>query len=115
MFNIMFNKIINTYMNGGIPQGTMLDVSLFPVMIKNLKTRNPTSKFMDDTTLHETTPIFGTDLLQKYLNIVTEWASDNDMSLNATNIKQLPLNVNTNIKTSHDLVVILIIRKLSNY
>ncbi len=39
---------------------------------------------MDDTTLHESKPVVGPGLLQKSLNMVTEWASDNDMSLNAT-------------------------------
>ncbi len=74
-------------------------------MINDLKTRNPTPKFMDDTTPHETKPIVGPGLLQKYLNMVTEWASDNDMSLNATKIKHIPLNFTKNVKASQDLYI----------
>ncbi len=60
---------------------------------------------MDDTTPHETKPIVGPGLLQKYLNMVTEWASDNDMSLNATKIKHIPLNFSKNVKASQDLYI----------
>ncbi len=78
------------HMNGGVLQGAKLGVPLFWVMINNLKTRNPTS--MDDTTLHKRKPVVGPGLLQMSLNMVIEWANDNDVSLNANKTKHLLLN-----------------------
>ncbi len=92
-------------MNGGVPQGTKLGVPLYLVMINDLKTRNLTPKYMDDTTLHETIPVVGPGLLQKSPNMVTEWANNNDMSFNATKSKHIPLNFTKNMKTSQDLYI----------
>ncbi len=92
-------------MNGCILQGAKLGVPFFLVIINNLKTKNPTPRFMDNTTLHETKPIVGPNLLQKSLNKVTEWASDNDMSLNDTKTKNLRQNSTKNVKGSHDLYI----------
>jgi hypothetical protein len=69
-------------------------------VINDLKTKNPTTKFVDDTTLHETKPVVGSGFLQKSLNMVIEWASDNDMSLNATKTKHLPLNFTKDVEAS---------------
>ncbi len=66
-----------------VSQGTKLGAPLFLVMINDLKTRTPTPKYTDDTTLHGTRPAVGPGLLQTSLNMVAEWANDNDMSLNA--------------------------------
>ncbi len=63
-------------MNSDVLQGIMLGVTLFLVMINDLKTRNPTPKFIDDTTIHETKPVVGPGLLQKSLNMVTDWRNE---------------------------------------
>ncbi len=60
---------------------------------------------MDDITLYETKPVVGPGQLQKYLNMVTEWADDNDMSLNATKTKQLTLHFTKHVKASQDLFI----------
>ena len=93
------------HMKGGVPQGTKLGCPLFLVMINDLKTKNPTTKFVDDTTLHETKPVVGPGLLQKSLNMVTDWASDNNMSLNATKTKHLPVNFTKDVEASQDLYI----------
>ncbi len=80
------------HVNDSVPQITKLGVPIFQVMINELKTRNPTPKFMDGTTPYKTKPVVGPGLLQMSLNTVTNWASDNDMSLNATKTKHLQLN-----------------------
>ncbi len=60
-----------------------------------------TPKFMAETTLHETKAVVGPVLLRKFLNMV----NDNDMSLNATKTKHLPLNFTKDVKTSQDLYI----------
>jgi hypothetical protein len=92
-------------MNGGIPQGMKLGVPLFICMINDLKTRNPTSKFMDDTTLHETKPIIGPGQLQKSINMVTDWSKVNDMSVNPSKTKHLPVNFTKQQESSQDLYI----------
>ena len=92
-------------MNGGIPQGTKLGVPLFICMINDLKTRNPTPKFMDDTTLHETKPIIGPGQLQKSVNMVTDWSKVNDMSVNPPKTKHLPVNFTKQQESSQDLYI----------
>jgi hypothetical protein len=91
--------------NGGVPQGTKLGVPLFVSMINDLRTRNPTPKFMDDTTIHETKPVIGPGQLQKSINVVTEWSKDNDMSVNPTKTKHLPLNFTNKKEGTHDLFI----------
>ncbi len=72
------------HINGGVPRCTKLGVPIVLVIINDLKTRNPTAKFVDDITLHKTKPVVAPGLHQASLNVVIGWAIDNGKSIHAT-------------------------------
>ncbi len=92
-------------MNGGVLQGTKLGVPLFVIMINELKTRNATPTFMDDTTRHETKPLIGPCLLQKSINMDIDWSGNNDMQVNPTKTKYLHVNFSKQKEGSQDLYI----------
>ena len=91
------------HINGGVPQGTKLGPLLFLVMINDLRPTNSTTKFIDDTTLHEVKPIIGPGQLQKSIDTVIEWSQANDMNLNPTKTKQLSINFSHQKQASQNL------------
>ena len=79
----------------GVPQGTVLGPLLFIIMIADINKDIASSKlisFADDTRVYN--QIFDTedcDSLQRDLNSVYKWASDNNMFFNAKKFHYLPL------------------------
>ncbi len=91
------------HINGGVPQGTKLGPLLFLVMINDLHPVNSTTKFIDDTTLHEVKPLIGPGQLQHSIDTVIEWSKANDMNLNPTKTKQLSINFSHQKQASQNL------------
>ena len=71
-----------TEMAGGVPQGTLSGPENFLNMIDDLHTDVDNVKFVDDVTLYE-------DKLQNAVNDIQKWATNNNMSLNASKTKEL--------------------------
>ena len=77
----------------GVPQGTVLDPSLFIIMISDINKDILSSKiisFADDTRVYTNiTQIENSDSLQTDLNYIYLWAINNNMLFNNNNIQHL--------------------------
>ncbi len=93
------------HINGGVPQGTKLGPLLFLIMINDLKPISATTKFIDDTTLHEIKPVIGPGQIQHSIDTIMQWSADNDMKLNPTKTKQLSINFSFDKYASQDLYI----------
>ena len=78
-----------TEMAGGVPQGTLSGPENFLNMIDDLHTDVDDVKFVDDVTLYEVCNTHSRDKLQNAVNDIQKWATDNNMSLNASKTKEL--------------------------
>ena len=75
--------------NGGVPQGTKLGPLLFIILINDLAPLSPTTKFVDDTTLHESFTSPANSVLQHSADQIIQWSVENKMALNATKTKEM--------------------------
>ena len=73
---------------GNLPQGTILGVLLFLLMISDLKPDSETIKFVDDTTSFDISNEMN-NRLQDSANYINDWSRDNDMCLNRTKTKEM--------------------------
>ena len=78
-----------TEMAGGVPQGTLSGPENFLNMIDDLHTDIDDVKFVDDVTLYEVCNTHSQNKLQNAVNDIQVWATDNNMSLNASKTKEL--------------------------
>ena len=78
-----------TEMAGGVPQGTLSGPENFLNMIDDLHTDVDDVKFVDDVTLYEVCNTHSQNKLSNAVNDVQVWATDNNMSLNASKTKEL--------------------------
>ena len=94
-------KIGETYsswatINGGVPQGTKLGPLLFVIQINDLDPSTvvpsiKTTKFMDDTTEHESRPVIGPSQMEGALDYIDTWSGDNNMKLNQPKTKHMQI------------------------
>ena len=89
----------------GGPQGTVLGPLLFIIMITDINKDIACSKlisFADDTRVYnEISDTEDCDSLQRDLNSVYKWASDNNMFFNAKKIHYLPLSASQALNKSN--------------
>ena len=89
----------------GVPQGTVLGPLLFIIMIADINKDIACSKlisFADDTRVYnEISDPEDCDSLQRDLNSVYKWASDNNMFFNAKQIYYLPLSASQALNKSN--------------
>ena len=78
-----------TEMAGGVPEGTLSGPENFLNMIDDLHTDVDDVKFVDDVTLYEVCNTHSQNKLQNAVNDIQKWATDNNMSLNSSNTKEL--------------------------
>ena len=74
---------------GNTPQGTLLGVLLFLLMINDLSLNLPTFKFVDDTTTYNVTNDENSNALQVAANQVYDWSCLNDMKINESKTKEI--------------------------
>ena len=68
--------------NGAVPQGALLGMEAFEIMISDLKSIVDIKKYVDDTTLSEILRELQPSRLQDALNDAVEWTRSNDMNIN---------------------------------
>ena len=68
--------------NGGVPQGTKLGPLLFLVMVNDLTSNLPMIKYVDDTTVYQTTTDIVNCDMQSAMNDIISWCDTNHMKLN---------------------------------
>ena len=73
----------------GVPQGTLSGPENFLNMIDDLHTDVDDVKFVDDVTLYEVCNTHSQNKLQNAVNDIQVWATNNNMSLNASKTKEL--------------------------
>ena len=76
---------------GGVPQGTKLGPLLFLVMINDLQPRDIINvKFVDDTSLVETTTVDNiSPLPQQGMDHLSSWSNDNSMIVHPVKTKEM--------------------------
>ena len=74
------------HIKAAVPQGAILGMEAFVVMIDDLQTESDIDKYVDDTTLSEIIKLkaLSESKLQQSLNHAVQWTKQNDMSLNAS-------------------------------
>jgi len=75
--------------NGGMPQGTWLGVYIFLTLINDLKSEINLHKFVDDCTLSETLPRFGSSMMQHEVDKLNDWSKANHMNINTNETKEM--------------------------
>ena len=75
--------------NGGVPQGTISGPKCFLIHINDLRTPVPLYKYVDDSTLFEVCSNNGISFIQKSIDIVVGWTTDNDMRINYEKSKEM--------------------------
>jgi len=75
-------------LKGSIPQGSLLGLLLFLLLVDDLNTNCSIHQFVDDTTLTEIL-CRSQSLMQQYLDALTEWTHKNDMVINSGKTKEM--------------------------
>ena len=80
---------------GNVPQGTLLGILLFLIMINDLQLPCSTTKFVDDTTAYQLSSHLSSpqgNPLQVAADRAHEWSLENGMTLNPDKSKELVIN-----------------------
>lgn len=83
-------------MNGGVPQGTLSGPEDFLHMIDDFTCGVDDIKYVDDTSVYEIVGIGEESKLQQAADEAIEWASANNMKLNASKTKELLIHFGKN-------------------
>ena len=87
--------------NGGVPQGTKLDLTLFAVVInKLLRNWLMRSKYVDDTIAFDIIPRNSISILDLVVREVHDYCIEHKMKLNPKQCKEMYVNFMTNSVTS---------------
>ena len=87
--------------NGGVPQGSKLGMTLFAVMInKLLRNWHMRSKYVDDTTAIEIIPRNSISILDLVVREIHDYCIEHKMKLNPKKCKEMYINFMTNSVTS---------------
>ena len=87
--------------NGGVPQGTKLDLTLFAVVInKLLRNWHIRSKYVDDTIAFEIIPRNSINILDLVVREIHDYCIEHKMKLNPKKCKEMYINFMTNSVTS---------------
>ena len=86
---VKFDSIKSNWLEiwGNVPQGTLLGILLFIIMINDLKTSSPTFKFVDTTLFDISNSI--NDNLQLSVDIIYDWSVRNNMKINLNKTKEM--------------------------
>jgi hypothetical protein len=74
---------------GTVPQGTLLAVLLFLSLMNEPTNKCPTSKYVDDTTIHHVSNNPDDNTLQEATDSVLTWSQMNNMKINPTKTKEM--------------------------
>ncbi len=80
------------HIQGGVPQGTLLGVVLFTLMVGDMPCTCPMVKYVDDTTEHEVYHSDSPGKMQEVADNTIQWSHDNKMSANPIKIKDMIVN-----------------------
>ena len=87
--------------NGGVPQGTKLGLTLSAVMInKLLKNWHMRTKYVDDTTAFEITPRNSISVLEKVVREIHDYCIEHKMKLNPKKCKEMYIDFMKNSITT---------------
>ena len=88
---VKIGKVVSEWAspNGGMPQGTWLGVYIFLTLINDLKSTINLHKFVDDCTLSEILPRYGSSIMQSEIDDLVEWSKANHMNINTNNTKEM--------------------------
>ena len=91
---------------GNVPQGTLLGIILFLVMINDLALLCPSIKFVDDTTTYElANSNIETNLIQKAADEALRWFNSNNMLLNESKTKEMIVNFQRNASEPLPIII----------
>ena len=78
--------------NGAVPQGALLGMEAFELMISDLTSVVDIKKYVDDTTLYEILKLQQQSNMQAALNAAVEWTTTNDMNINKSKTNEMTIS-----------------------
>ena len=94
---------------GSVPQGTLLGILLFLIMINDLNMPNSSIKYVDDTTVYKLSSqdkMLLNNGLQESADVAVSWSQRNEMQLNPKKCKEMVINFS---KMSSNMVLEIVI------
>jgi hypothetical protein len=79
------------FLNGGMPQGSLLGPISFIIHIDDLRLLCDLLKYVDDTTLSEILGRDSASAMQNFLDQLTIWTTNNNMQINSAKTKEMIL------------------------
>ena len=93
--------------NGGVPQGTILEPLLFLIMVNDLAIDHEDRwKYVDDTSRSKTIVKCRQGNLQSVINYIDQWCTENDMILNHSKCKELIISFAKDVPNLRPLLIL---------